>query len=89
MAFDLEFKIEDSFIYKKGKKEGKLEGKKAGKKEGKKEGKLEGKLEGEKSKRDQMILALLKKGKFSHEDIAEAAEMIIEYVEELANKLKK
>jgi predicted transposase YdaD len=81
----LELKIEDSFIYKRGKKEGKLEGKKAGKKEGK----LEGKIEGEKSKRDQMILALLKKGKFSHEDIAEAAEVSIEYVEELANNLKK
>ena len=36
-----------------------------------------------------MILALLKKGKLSHEDIAEAAEVSIEYVEELANKLKK
>jgi hypothetical protein len=54
-------------------------------KEGKKEGKMEGKME----KQDKMILAFLKKGKFSHEDIAEAAEVSLDYVQKLAEKLIK
>jgi hypothetical protein len=45
-------------------------------------GKLEGKLE-EKKNRDKMILAFYKKGKLSIEDIAEAAEVSVEYVESL------
>jgi hypothetical protein len=48
-----------------------------------KEGKKEGKME----KQDKMILAFLKKGKFSHEDIAEAAEVSLDYVKKIAEEL--
>ena len=76
----LELKIEDTFTYKKGKKEGKIEGKI--------EGKLEGEIVGENRKRDKMILAMLKKNKYSIVEIAEIAEVSVDYVKELAEKLK-
>ena len=72
----LELKIEDTFTYKKGKKEGKLEGK------------LEGEIVGENRKRDKMILAMLKKKKYSVAEIAEIAEVSVDYVKELAEQLK-
>ena len=43
----------------------------------------QGKAEGEKKNRDKMILAMLKKGKYSHEEIAEIAEVSVEYVQDL------
>jgi len=69
----LNLKIEDTFTYRKGKLEGKLEGEKRG----------------EKKNRDKMILALYKKGKLSIEDIAEAAEVNVEYVKELVTDFEK
>jgi predicted transposase/invertase (TIGR01784 family) len=71
----LEIKIEETFIYKEGKVKGRIEGKEEGKIEGKKEGKIE------------MILALLKKGELSQEKIADAADVSLEYVKELADNL--
>ena len=50
------------------------------------EGKMKGKIEGEKKKRDKMILAMLKKGKYSHEEIAEIAEVSVKYVQDLLKK---
>jgi hypothetical protein len=43
---------------------------------------------GEKKNRDNMILALIKKGKMSLEDIAEVAQVDIEYVKEISKKIK-
>ena len=77
----LELKMEDTFTYKQGKIEGKLEGELKGKREGKREG--------EKEKRDKMILAMLKKGSNSLEEISEIAEVSVDYVKELAAKLDK
>jgi predicted transposase/invertase (TIGR01784 family) len=72
MALDL--KIEDTFTFKRGKMEGKIEGEKRGEKRG------------EKKKRDKMILSLYQKGKLSVEDIADAAEVSVEYVLKLVKK---
>ncbi len=79
----LELKMEDTFTYKQGKREGELKGKR----EGELKGKLEGKREGEKEKRDKIILALINKGKLSIDDIADAAEVSVEYVKELAKQI--
>ena len=79
----LEIKIEETFIYKEGKVKGRIEGKEEGKIEGKIEGKKEGRIEG----KTEMILALLKKGELSQEKIADAADVSLEYVKELAAKL--
>jgi hypothetical protein len=54
-----------------------------------KKGKLEGKLEGEKKEKDKMILSLYKKGKLSKQDIADAAEVSVEYVEALIKEAEK
>jgi len=51
-----------------------------------KKGKIEGKIEGENKKRDKMILALYNKGKFSIDDIADAAEVSVEYVKNLSGQ---
>ena len=67
----LELKIEDTFTYKKGRKQGKLEGE----------------IVGGNKKRDKMILALINKGKFSIEDIADAAEVSVDYVKELTKQI--
>lgn len=75
MALDL--KIEDTFTFKKGK----LEGEKIGEKRGEKRG--------EKKNRDKMILTMLKKKKYSIEEIAEIAEVSVEYVKELVKNVEK
>jgi len=54
-----------------------------------KKGKLEGKLEGEKKEKDKMIISLYKKGKLSIQDIADAAEVSVEYVEALIKEAEK
>jgi predicted transposase YdaD len=74
----LELKIEDTFTYREGKLKGKIEGEI--------KGKIEGEKEGEKKKRDKMILAMLKKGKYSYEEIAEIAEVSVKYVQDLHKK---
>ncbi len=45
--------------------------------------------EGLEKKQDKMILALLKIGKLSMEDIAEAAEVSLDYVKKIAEELNK
>jgi len=72
----IEFKPENSFLYKKGQEAGE------------KRGKILGEKRGEKKKRDDMILALLKIGKNSIDDIATVAQVNIEYVKKIAEKLK-
>jgi len=74
----IEIKLEETFLFKKGEEKGKILGEKRGEKRGEERG--------EKKKRDKMILALYKKGKFNIEDIAEAAEVSVEYVKELVNQ---
>jgi predicted HTH domain antitoxin len=54
-----------------------------------KQGKSQGKIEGEKKKQDKMILSLYKKGKFSAQDIADAAEVTVEYVEAIIREAEK
>jgi predicted transposase/invertase (TIGR01784 family) len=54
-----------------------------------KKGKLEGTLEGEKKEKDKMIISLYKKGKLSIQDIADAAEVSVEYVEALIKEAEK
>jgi hypothetical protein len=54
-----------------------------------KKGKLEGEKRGEKKEKDKMILSLFKKGKFNLEDIADAAEVSVEYVEALIKEAEK
>ena len=87
----LEIKIEETFIYKEGKVKGRIEGKEEGKIEGKREGKEEGKIEGKEEgkieEKNEMIIALLKKGKLSQEDIAEVAKVSLSYVKALADNL--
>ncbi len=63
----LELIIEDTFTYREGKMKCKIEGEK----------------EGEKKKRDKVILAMLKKGKYGHEEIAKIAEVSVKYVQDL------
>ena len=70
----LELKIEDTFTYREGKMKVKIEGE------------IEGEKKGEKKKRDKVILAMLKKGKYSHEEIAEIAEVSVKYVQDLHKK---
>jgi hypothetical protein len=76
----IEFKKEDSYLFKLGQEEGLKLGEKRGEKRGEKLG--------EKKNRDNMILALIKKGKMSLEDIAEVAQVDIEYVKEISKKIK-
>jgi predicted transposase YdaD len=76
MALDL--KIEDTFTFKQGKLEGEKIGEKIGEKPGEKLG--------EKKNRDKMILSLYRKGKFNIEDIADAAEVSVEYVKEFVKQ---
>jgi DNA-directed RNA polymerase specialized sigma subunit len=45
--------------------------------------------QGENKKRDKMILALYKKEKLSIEDIADAAEVSVEYVKNLVKQSEK
>jgi flagellar biosynthesis/type III secretory pathway protein FliH len=45
--------------------------------------------EGLEKKQDKMILALLKIGKLSMEDIAEAAEVSLDYIKKIAEELNK
>jgi predicted transposase YdaD len=52
-----------------------------------KEGKVKGRIEGRIEVKNEMIIALLKKGKFSQEDIAEAANVPLAYVKALADNL--
>jgi len=69
----LNLKIEDTFTFKQGKSQGKIEGK----------------IEGEKKKQDKMILSFYKKGKLSIQDIADAAEVTVEYVETVIREAEK
>ncbi len=69
----IEFKPENSFLYKKGQEAGEIRGEKRG----------------EKKKRDDMILAFIKIGKISIEDITAAAQVSVEYVKKIAEKLKQ
>ena len=73
----LEIKIEETFIYKEGKVKGRIEGK------------IEGKEEGKIEEKNEMIIALLKKGKLSQEDIADVANVSLAYVKALAATLNK
>jgi predicted transposase YdaD len=73
----IEIKLEETYLFKKGEEKGKILGEKRGEKRG------------EKKNRDRMILALYKKGKLNIEDIAEAAEVSVEYVKELVNNVEK
>jgi predicted transposase YdaD len=73
----IEIKLEETFLFKKGEEKGEKRGEKCGEKRG------------EKKNRDRMILALYKKGKFNIEDIAEAAEVSVEYVKELVKNVEK
>jgi len=75
----IEFKPENSFLYKKGQVAGEKRGKILSEKRGEKRG--------EKKNRDNMILAFIKIGKNSIEDIATAAQVNVEYVKKLAEKL--
>jgi predicted transposase YdaD len=70
----IEIKLEETFLFKKG--EEKVE--KRGKKRGEKRGEIK--------KRDKMILTMLNKKKYSIEEIAEIAEVSIEYVKELVKQ---
>jgi predicted transposase YdaD len=63
----IEIKLEETFLFKKGEEKGKILGEKRGKKKN----------------RDKMILTMLKKNKYSIEEIAEIAEVSVEYVKEL------
>ncbi len=63
----IEIKLEETFLFKKGEEKGKILGEKRG----------------EKKNRDKMILTMLKKNKYSIEEIAEIAEVSVEYVKEL------
>ena len=63
----IEIKLEEIFLFKKGEEKGKILGEKRGKKKN----------------RDKMILTMLKKNKYSIEEIAEIAEVSVEYVKEL------
>jgi hypothetical protein len=69
----IEIKLEETYLFKKGEEKGKILGEKRG----------------EKRNRDKMILALYSKGKFNIEDIAEAAEVSVEYVRELVKNVEK
>ena len=73
----IEIKLEETFLFKKGEEKGKILGEKRGEKRG------------EKKNRDKMILSLYSKGKFNIEDIAEAAEVSVEYVRELVKNVEK
>ena len=66
----IEIKLEETFLFKKG--EEKVE------KRGEKRGEIK--------KRDKMILTMLNKKKYSIEEIAEIAEVSIEYVKELVKQ---
>jgi predicted transposase YdaD len=67
----IEINPEETYLFKKGEEKGEKRGEKRG----------------EIKKRDKMILALYNKGKFSIDDIADAAEVSVEYVKELVRKL--
>ena len=56
--------------------------------QGLEQGLEQGEKKGKKKNRDKMILALLKKGKLSREEIAEVAEVSVEYVDNLAKAIE-
>jgi hypothetical protein len=68
----IEIKLEETYLFKKGEEKGEKRGEKRG----------------EKKNRDRVILALYNKGKLSIEDIADAAEVSVEYVKELVKNIK-
>ena len=67
----IEIKLEETYLFKKGEEKGKVLGEKRGEERG------------EKKNRDKIILTMLKKKKFSIEEIAEITEVSVEYVKEL------
>jgi predicted transposase YdaD len=73
----LKLKLEDTFTFKQGRTQGMLEGER------------KGELEGEKKNRDKMIMAMLKKEKYSIKEISEIAEVTVEYIKALAEQAKK
>jgi hypothetical protein len=77
----IEIKIEDTYIFKKGKELGEKNAEKIAEKIAEKR-----ERRGEIKKRNKMILALYKKGKLSIEDIAEVSEVTVDYVKKLLAK---
>ena len=77
----LDYDIRKDLRYQQGMQKGLEEGLEKGLEKGLEEG-----LE---KKQDKMILALLKIGKLSMEEIANASEVSLEYVKEIAEELKK
>ena len=73
----IEIKLEETYLFKKGEEKGKILGEKRGEKRG------------EKKNRDKIILTMLKKNKYSIEEIAEIAEVSVEYVKELVKNIEK
>jgi predicted transposase YdaD len=73
----IEIKLEETYLFKKGEEKGKILGEKRGEKRG------------EKKNRDKMILTMLKKNKYSIEEISEIAEVSVEYVKELVKNVEK
>jgi predicted transposase YdaD len=69
----IEVKLEETFLFKKGEEKGEIRGEKRG----------------EKKNRDKMILTMLKKKKYSIEEIAEIAEVSVEFVKELVKNVEK
>lgn len=65
-----------------------LEGKEEGRLEGKEEGRLEGKEEGREEVTIQMISNALVKGKLTVEEIAEMAEVTVDYVIDIQKHLQ-
>ncbi len=70
----IEIKLEETFLFKKGEEKGEKRGEKRGEERG------------EIKKRDKIILTMLKKKKYSIEEISEIAEVSVEYVKELVKK---
>jgi predicted transposase YdaD len=66
----IEINPEETYLFKKGEEKGEKRGEKRG----------------EKKKRDKMILAMLKKAKYSFEEIADIAEVSVEYVKSLVKQ---
>jgi len=83
----LKFNIKEDVLYQEGREEGIAEGKKRGMAEGKKRGMAEGKKkglqEGEQRKKQKMVINLLRAGKLSLEEIAEAAETTVDEVKKI------
>jgi predicted transposase YdaD len=77
----LDISVEDLYSYQIGKE--------AGMREGIREGISEGKRKGDTERRDEMILGMLRKNKFSLEDIAEIANVSLAYVKNLAKNINQ